>query len=237
MKRNILQSALIACLGAGLLVGGIATAHAAVITYTDSFDDLLTDINNQNLSVSMFDPSLGTLTGVQVTLSGVYSVDSLFLTNNGGTDASISYNAFGQYDATAAAGNTVTGLAASYSIDDGSFWGSEVAKAWSGVISAGETVDAGSGFFDETFVINIAAADIASFAGNGTFGYDFTTISGNQMMGAGSNNVTSAVTNTADGSLSVTYTYTPASSVPEPATMLLFGTGIIGFAGLRRKKM
>jgi hypothetical protein len=41
------------------------------------------------------------------------------------------------------------------------------------------------------------------------------------------------------GSITIDYQYTPfevPAPIPEPTTMLLFGTGLIGIAGIRRQK-
>ena len=39
----------------------------------------------------------------------------------------------------------------------------------------------------------------------------------------------------AQGQLSVTYTYTAATATPEPATMLLFGSALVGLSVLRKR--
>ena len=72
------------------------------------------------------------------------------------------------------------------------------------------------------------------YIGNGTFDIvadidtyiDFYGISGLSYTG-------SPVT--ASGTVTVTYTYT--TPVPEPATMVLFGIGLLGVAGISRKKL
>ena len=44
--------------------------HAQTITYSDSYTDLLTELVDEPLRVDFFDTALGTLNGVEVTMSG-----------------------------------------------------------------------------------------------------------------------------------------------------------------------
>jgi hypothetical protein len=43
-------------------------------------------------------------------------------------------------------------------------------------------------------------------------------------------------TTDAGGYATVTYDYNPPSGTPEPGTLTLFGTGLLGLAGLVRRK-
>ena len=49
------------------------------------------------------------------------------------------------------------------------------------------------------------------------------------------NNLVSGFINIGDNNLSGVQPFTPGASVPEPATMLLLGSGLLGLVGLRRK--
>jgi hypothetical protein len=70
--------------------------------------------------------------------------------------------------------------------------------------------------------------------GTFTFGYDTFTSTG---FGGGGGNLSSAQTTTTSAAYTVIYNYTAPSSTPEPATMTLFGSALLGIGFFARKRV
>ncbi len=101
MNKKILGMAIVVAMGVG-------SAQAAVITYQDAFGtfgdpmNLPTDVTNQPVTVNLFDPSLGTLTGVTVEIRGSISTKGTY--KNNGTDANVNATVLATGDWKAAPG-------------------------------------------------------------------------------------------------------------------------------------
>lgn len=212
-------------------------AAAATITDSDSFGPAITEIatpgsvnplgtpvNADALELDLFDGSLGTLTGVMVTLTGAFESTGTVINSSSGP-------------VTAQAEETVTFFANSSVFGDVDFGASDDTGFQSfapGV--AGTVVDlAGS----EMVMLNPTNfADFTGAAGD-TFLIDFNTIVATGFTGGGGN-LDFLVDTTAEISAEVKYTFdaapTPVAPIPLPAAgwMLLAGLGGIGLLGRRR---
>ncbi len=87
-----------------------------------------------------------------------------------------------------------------------------------------------SGVFNPT---QYYASNLGSFIGNGTFTFDAVGTADNQTT-TGGGNLTALIQTT--GTPMVTLTYDYRVSTPEPASMAVIGTGIVGLGVLRRRR-
>jgi hypothetical protein len=216
---------LLSIVALALIVAPVAMAddiQSGNITYTT------TDFSGLPIAVSQFDPALGTLTSVTITLTGgnlastsvynptVSTIDVTDLTEN--TKLTLTNSLIG-----------VGTLKETLSLDYGAFNVNSLDTVYFGT----PTPDSYSG---TPVPESVASAYFGQFIGNGNVDFAVTSLSGYEVSGGG-NNANINIINQDDATVTIDYGYSEnPPGIPEPGTLTLFGTGLLGLAGMLRHK-
>jgi hypothetical protein len=223
--------------GATLVAASSLCAFGSQITQTFSLPSGSNATNwTQSGSVNQFDTSLGNLNFIQFQITGNTTVSGSAVDANAGSTGTDSYTFQGNTsinltdplsELILAPTTTVTqnftnisnGQSMSVSGAPGTF------NQTTRYDSAGNLI-LGSGQVNPLL--------IANYLGTGTIGL---TVSASTFAAFSGPSYTGGTgSGTANASVTVIYDYTVPSGVPEPATMVLFGSALIGFAFLRKTR-
>jgi hypothetical protein len=172
---------------------------------------------NGNVVFPDFNPALGTLTSVLITLEGdiqgtigLTNGDNASHTATGTTSVQYSGGALISFTSSFSTGSQTIGAFGSYN-----------SGTLTGTNTGSDTVTSGLGPY---------------IGAGGSWDLLVTTVSGISVLGGGGF-IGASQTTDADAIGTVTYTYTPAGTVPEPATLSLIGGALLGLGVLGRKKL
>ena len=215
--------------GASLVLS--AAAAAFTVQYPDPFDPLnppswqipptKTDWSGKIISLPQFDPSLGVLTGVEVTfysaVSGTVGVENL-ADDPSSVDLLLSaVTEFRRGPTLVMTLNPSHAETKSLAAYDGQL-------DWGGTSGAVYT-----GFADTKSNVYTPAGPFTEWIGTGTV--DFTVLAKATSQTTGSGNIASYyMTNAAAGAV-VKYTY-----IPEPGSVVAFSVGLVGMVGLAARR-
>jgi hypothetical protein len=193
---------------------------------TATLSPTTTDFSGIGLSVAQFNPSLGTLNSITITLTGgnlaSTSVKNTTLNDTG----TFTLEESTQLNLTTTLAG-VTGLSETLTY---SYPGLDVAP--------GGTDNLGSINFNGAPVDeSVSSAYFSEFTGGGNVNFTIGSLSGYSVLGGG-NNAQINIANQDNATVSIDYNYTsgPPPTVPEPGTLTLLGTGLLGLAGMLRRK-
>ena len=225
---------------AALLLAASGISNAAIISFSAQSGPSLTDFTF-SLVLTKFDTSLGTLTGATIRFTGTDDVVSLNLNNSSNSIQSFRYKSMADILVTSNTADstlTTTDLLLT-NFDSGVI---SLGPSGSGVCAASTPTTSCNDVSYLPLAVTANTGDVAvailnnyKVAGFGNFTLGGFTSTGSTFVGGGGNVRSAQVTNATVQAL-VTYTYTPVSQTPEPATMALMGTSLLGLALIGRRR-
>ncbi len=192
-----------------------APAFADSISYSASFGPTTTSFST-SISLPQFNPSMGTLTSITFTLDG-QTIGSATVTNNSG-----------------AAGDYLVAIFTSLSLlDPSNNMLASISPAFSQslTISNGDSKTASGTSLPSTDSATITTG-FSPYVGLG----DVTFTVAGQGFAAANGPTPYSVDSTTSGQGKITVTYNTASVVPEPATLALFGSGLLALGLLYQRR-
>lgn len=199
---------------------------AASVTFSASSSGFESTIFNDSKPLSAFDPALGTLISVTFELDGA-STGAITVNNQSGQDGTYDVTLNGQLKLKLGSTTFITTLP---NTEDPSFFVSGTGS---------HTATDNLSTLPITLNSVTTTTNLSQFIGpSGNPGTLAFIVNGIASGGAAGNTPNNVSTTASDSYFaSITYNYTVPSTTPEPATMTLFGSALLGIGFFGRKKL
>jgi hypothetical protein len=228
-----LRSITLLTLSVAALAFVVATpaAYADTETFNGTIAGTSTNFTGSTGSVAQFDPSLGTLNSVSISLngSGTTIVTATALNPSSPTGFTLLETTLSLLltDPTDVDVNTLQSMAG----------GPAVSNLNPLTVIFGTPYSSGTDPLGGTAGSQLLTSNLSSFVGLGNVTFDLAGAASTTTSFSGGD-FTAGQSTIAGAGISVTYNFTsgPPPTVPEPGTLTLFGTGLLGLAGMLRVK-
>ena len=212
-----MKKILIAC--ATLAISSVSS-FAATVSYSSTFPSTMTDFSSP-IAIQQFSAALGTLTSLSITLAG-NATGTGTLTNNNSASKAYTVNLSNDLTLTDPLSNSLAEILPLFSASI------SVAAHGTGSASGTGTATVTNAYSD--------ASTLLEFTGPGSLN---ATITGEGASGfSGASNTSFSATTSSGGTVTIVYTYTVpvVTGTPEPATMGLLGSALLGIGFLKFRK-